>query len=634
MTGTLGTGYARKAVREGSIGGPGGAFRMDDRRTSFFQVIPVLLDGGEVPRRKALEAVLGAVEAYDRGGRDPGTPASDPALAVLRAQYRLMPVLRGRLKGVLAEGGTRWVGPIVRRLETCTGRDLRLVLDFAKVLGLPDLLPGLERVLGGEDRFAAVLALQAVGAMDDRRATSLLVSSLDREDLRWTAVAMLRRRGIPETMGVLARHLQDPSPEVRLEAIGALAGFQDRRLIPYLARVAREDPVPRVRQAAAAGAASMALDLGVSLPEEDLQPAVEVGGDRSPLDRWLAEARRQGASDLHLVPGSPPAYRIHGELREIEGPALSESECRDLVRSVVPEALQEEVLRAMGGDFSHDLPGVGRHRVNVFLERRGWSAVFRLVPSRPPHARELGLPPQVREAAGLSQGLVLVTGRSGSGKTSTLAALVDRINEARACHVVMLEDPIEYVHERKRALVNQREIGRHSASFPAALRAALREDPDVIVVGEMRDLLTMRMAIEAAETGHLVLATLHTPTAVGAIQRLIESFPASEQAQVRLMLADSLRLVVAQMLVRRRNGQGRVGVFEVLPVTMAVSALIRENKLAQLLAQMQVGRGEGLRTMDVALAERVRAGDITLEDAASRAQNPEVLRAAVGGGQP
>ncbi|MBP7126391.1 PilT/PilU family type 4a pilus ATPase [Myxococcota bacterium] len=607
---------------------------MDERRTSFFTVVPVLLDGGEVPRRKALEAILGAVEAFDRGDQGPGTPAADPVLAVLRSQYRLMPVLRGRLKGVLAEAGTRWVGPVLRRLQTCKGRDLRLVLDFAKVLALPDLLPGLEQVIEGEDRFGAVLALQAAGAVDDRRATVLLTKALEREDLRWTAVAMLRRRGIPETMGVLARHLQDPSPEVRLETIGALAGFQDRRLIPYLARVAREDGVPRVRQAAAAGAASLALELGVPLPPEDLQPAVQAGGEQGPLDRWLAEARRQGASDLHLVPGSPPAFRIHGELREIQGPPLTEAECRDLVMSVVPESLREEVVRAMGGDFSHDLPGVGRHRVNVFQERRGWSAVFRLVPTRPPHVRELGLPPQVREAAGLTQGLVLVTGRSGSGKTSTLAALVDRINEARPCHVVMLEDPIEYVHERKRALVNQREIGRHSASFPAALRAALREDPDVIVVGEMRDLLTMRMAIEAAETGHLVLATLHTPTAVGAIQRLIESFPASEQAQVRLMLADSLRLVVAQMLVRRRSGSGRVGVFEVLPVTMAVSALIRENKLAQLLAQMQVGRGEGFRPMDVALAERVRTGDISLEDAVSRAQNPEVLRAAVGGVQP
>jgi len=607
---------------------------MDERRSSFFQLVPVLLEGGEVHRRKALDVILGAVEAFDRRDPDPGTPTQDPLLAVLRSQYRLLPVLRSRMKGVLAEGGSRWVAPVLRRLETLRGRDLRLVLDFSKTLAMPDLLPGLATVLEGEDRFAAVLALQAVGAVEDRRATGLLARALDREDLRWSAVAMLRLRAVPETMGLLARHLQDPSPEVRLETVGALTVFLDRRLIPYLARLAREDPAPRVRQAAAAGAASLALELGVPLPEEDLRPAVEVAGERSLLERWLAEARSQGASDLHLVPGSPPAFRIHGELQDVQGPALSEAECRDLVFSVVPEPLRQQVVQAMGGDFSHDLPGVGRHRVNVFQERRGWSAVFRLVPSRPPHVRELGLPPPVREAAGLTQGLVLVTGRSGSGKTSTLAALVDRINESRPCHVVMLEDPIEYLHERKRALVNQREIGRHSASFPAALRAALREDPDVIVVGEMRDLLTMRMAIEAAETGHLVMATLHTPTAVGAIQRLIESFPATEQAQVRLMLADSLRLVVAQMLVRRKNGPGRVGVFEVLPVTMAVSALIRENKLAQLQAQMQVGRGEGFRTMDTALAERVRAGEISLEDAVSRAQNPEVLRAAVGGGTP
>jgi len=329
---------------------------------------------------------------------------------------------------------------------------------------------------------------------------------------------------------------------------------------------------------------------------------------------------------VHLVPESAPCFRIHGELREARPEPLTREECASMLLDIAPDNAQEAIRNDLQADFPYVLEGVGRHRVNVFAERRGLASVIRLVPPAAPGPDTLGLPPRVRDITSMQNGLVLVTGRTGSGKSTTQAALVDLLNEARPVHIITLEDPIEYLHERKRGLVNQREIGRHSVSCPAALRAALREDPDVMVGGEMRDLVTMRLAVEAAETGHLVIATLHTPTAVGAVQRLIEAFPVAEQQQVRLMLSDSLRMVIAQSLVKRVDGAGRVGVFELLLCTQPVSALIRENKLNQVLGVMQTGKENGMRTFDMALLDLVASHAITGEEGYSRAQSKDAFK--------
>lgn len=592
-------------------------------------LVQALLDGNDAQRRRALDVLVAAVGQADASGEP--APGHDPLLALLRAQHSLLPSGRERLHRSLGEVADRLVPAIARRLGCLAGGNLRMVVELARGLGLAALVPALRPLMSGADRWTAVLALQAVSESEGTEATSVLVEALGHEDLRWTAVALLADRGALESMPHVARLLGDPNVEVRLEAVRALQAFGDRRLVPYLARCASSDPESRVRDRAASAARRVASLHGVPLDESDLRPVVRLELPEAPFDRLLAEARQRGASDVHLVPGSPPAFRIHGDLVNASDVLLTREDTEALLLPTVPARLREELERDLGADFSHVVPGVGRHRVNVFMERRGWSAVVRLIPGEPPRLRELGLPTLVREIVSLNQGLVLVTGRSGSGKSTTMAALVDLLNEMRPVHVITLEDPIEYLHERKQALVNQREIGRHSESFPLALRAALREDPDVMVVGEMRDLVTMRMAVEAAETGHLVIATLHTPTAVGAIQRLIEAFPSAEQQQVRLMLADALRMVVAQALIRRKKGPGRVGAFELLVCTPAIGALIRENKLTQVAAQMQIARADGMKTLDHALLELVAAGEISPEDAYARALNKEAFRGMLPG---
>jgi len=603
--------------------------RQTGSRTRPAAIVQALLEGNEAQHRRALEVLVASIGSADAAGES--APSQDPLLALLHAQRNLLASGRERLHRSLADIGERLAPAIDRRLARLSGADQRMVIGLARGLALPALLPALVRLLEAPDRWTAMMALQAIGQTDGPEATSVLVAALDRDDLRWTAVALLADRGAQEAMPDVARLLSDANVEVRLEVIRALLNFGDRRLVPYFIRSASSDPDSRVRDQAAVAARRLAARHGVPLDEADLRPIVRLALPDAPFDRLLAEARQRGASDVHIVPGSPAAFRIHGELLDVTSEPLTREDAEALILPAVPERLRAGLERDLGADFSHVVPGIGRHRVNVFLERRGWSAVARLIPGEPPRLRDLGLPAIVREIVSMNQGFVLVTGRSGSGKSTTMAALVDLLNELRPAHIITLEDPIEYLHERKQALVNQREIGRHSESFPHALRAALREDPDVMVVGEMRDLVTMRMAVEAAETGHLVIATLHTPTAVGAIQRMVEAFPASEQQQVRLMLADALRMVIAQTLVRRKKGPGRVGAFELLVCNQAVSALVRENKLTQVAAQMQIARSEGMKTLDNALLELMQAGEITPEDAYAKATNKEAFRALMPG---
>ncbi len=335
-------------------------------------------------------------------------------------------------------------------------------------------------------------------------------------------------------------------------------------------------------------------------------------GGADALAELIRRAAALRASDVHLTAGAPPCFRVAGELVPTGSEALSPAAVEELVGSLLSPEHRERLAERGQVDLAGSLPGVGRFRLNAYRQRGSLAAALRLIPTRVPRLDELGLPPVVADLARLPNGLVLVTGPTGSGKTTTLAAMVSLINEERACHVVTLEDPIEYLHAHGRALVNQREVGLDTCSFAEALRAALRQDPDVILVGEMRDLETMAIALTAAETGHLVLSSLHTSGAAQTVERIVDAFPPHQQEQVRVQLASVLRGIVAQLLLPA-PGRRRVLAAEVLVATPAARNLIRENKTHQLASVIQTGARHGMRTMEQSLRLLREAGAIEEE---------------------
>jgi twitching motility protein PilT len=312
------------------------------------------------------------------------------------------------------------------------------------------------------------------------------------------------------------------------------------------------------------------------------------------------------ASDLHLSSNMPPLIRVDGHMQPLDaaiGP-LSPEAISLLLHPIMPEKNREEYGRRHDTDFAYEIAGLARFRANAFLDRKGPGAVFRVIPVKILTAEELGLSPHILQLCRLTKGLVLVTGPTGSGKSTTLCAMIDYINRNRTDHIITIEDPIEFVHENKNCLINQREVGTHTAGFKEALRAAMREDPDIVLVGELRDLETVAIAIETAETGHLVFGTLHTTTAASTVDRVIDQFPTDQQSQIRIMLSESLKGVIAQNLCRKIGG-GRVAVLEVLLINSAISNLIRESKTFQIPSMMQVGRSQGMVSLNEALMELV-----------------------------
>ncbi|HJS74273.1 MAG TPA: type IV pilus twitching motility protein PilT [Vicinamibacteria bacterium] len=333
------------------------------------------------------------------------------------------------------------------------------------------------------------------------------------------------------------------------------------------------------------------------------------------MDSLLRHMVESGASDLHLSSGSCPVLRVHGEIQFLrDRGTLSSDEIRRLVDSILTEETRSVFEEKRDADCAYEIPGVSRFRVNVFEDRHGIGTVCRTIPVSIMTAEQLGLPQAVLDLCFLNKGLVLVTGPTGSGKTTTLAAMVDYINKKRTDHIITIEDPIEFVHGNQNCLVNQRQVGKHTKSFKAALRAALREDPDIVMVGEMRDLETVSIAIETAETGHLVFGTLHTNTAVATVDRIIDQFPPDQQAQIRVMLADSLKGVVAQVLCKKKGG-GRVAALEVLIGTSALASLIREGKTFQIPSIMQTSKKQGMTTMNDALFALVKQGAVEAKEA-------------------
>lgn len=345
------------------------------------------------------------------------------------------------------------------------------------------------------------------------------------------------------------------------------------------------------------------------------------------LDDLLIGMLEHKASDLHLSANHPPYLRLHGDMTPMpEYGVLSSDQIHEILKAIMPEGNREEFARNHDTDFAYPYSEHARFRVNMFMDRLGVGAVLRTIPATIPTSEDLNLPKVIREFCKLSKGLVVVTGPTGSGKSTTLAAMIDLINRQRNEHIITIEDPIEFVHQPIRCLINQREVHRHTKSFSAALRAALREDPDIVLVGEMRDLETIEIAIETAETGHLVFGTLHTNTAPTTVNRIIDKFPADRQNQIRTMLADSLRGVIAQTLCRRSDGKGRVAAFEILISTTAIAANIREGKTYQIASAMQTGRAAGMVNFNDSLIELAKTGQITPEEAYLRAVEKADMR--------
>lgn len=344
------------------------------------------------------------------------------------------------------------------------------------------------------------------------------------------------------------------------------------------------------------------------------------------IDAFFKLMNDQGASDLHLVSGQPPALRIRGDMERIKYKVLENDELKAMLYEIAPEHKVKTFEETGDIDFGYEIPGIARYRANFFMQKYGVAAVFRQIPEHIMSAEELGLPTVVSKLATLPRGLVLVTGPTGSGKSTTLAAIIDVANRNRKDHIITVEDPIEFVHESKGCIINHREVGLHTKTFSAALKGALREDPDIILVGEMRDLETISLAVEASATGHLVFATLHTTSAPKTVDRVIEVFPASEQAQIRSTLADGIRAVIAQVLFKRIDKKDRCVALEIMIANPAVRNLIRESKTHQIPSMIQTGRKYGMQLLDDAIMELLDKGWISADEAYTKANDKGKFR--------
>ncbi len=487
---------------------------------------------------------------------------------------------------------------------------------------LPALL--VERgAVSGKD-LAAALAHEA-----GLRFIDLSEASLHPEAAIAIPAEVARRR---QALGVdfdgprLVAAFADPWDEDALAEVAAAAGSEVDAAVAERGELARAIESVYAPDTGA-GPAPLRAVVGREMPppgEDEVLPLH--------LNHCLELVVELGGSDLHLTAGARPMVRVHGAIRPLtDFPVLTGSRVRQMIYAILSPKQRETFESELELDTSHTIPGKGRFRVNVFLQRDSVGAVMRVIPFEIVPFASLGLPPSVANFAELSRGLVLVTGPTGSGKSTTLASLIDIVNRTKPVHIMTVEDPIEFLHGHKRAIVNQREVGEDTRSFAAALKHVLRQDPDVILVGEMRDLETIGTALTAAETGHLVFATLHTQDAPQSIDRVIDVFPSHQQSQIRVQLAASLQGVVTQQLVPVAGGRGRAVSVEVLVATPAVRNLVREGKIHQIYSTMQAGARYGMQTMDQSLAALVKSRRITLETALERAANPDDLRRLTGG---
>jgi len=407
---------------------------------------------------------------------------------------------------------------------------------------------------------------------------------------------------------------QAPVKEIRKVQLSMADGSAPAR--PRQPAASRADAAPSAPSDTAVPERTAAVEVGV--------PSRPAGcaGRKEALHAFLRQASEARASDLHVHAGSPLRLRVFGQLESPGDAPLEPADCEAMLADALDDDQWRKLAQHGQVDLAYDLEGVGRFRCNVYRQQRGLDGTFRLVSPRPPTLEELGLPDTLARFTGYHQGMVLLTGPAGCGKSATMAALLDMVNESREEHIITVEDPIEVVHPSKKCLVNQRQVGPHTETFARALRAALREDPDIIGIGELRDLETIALALTAAETGHFVLATLHTNSAIRTINRLIGVFPPNQQSQVRTMVSESLRAVISQRLVRRQDGEGRVPALEIMVVNHAVANMIRENKTVQIQSILQTGAAHGMGLLDESLTRLVQDGTITQEEARKHCDDP------------
>lgn len=576
------------------------------------QVIPLLAEGEESVRAAVIQLV---VHMRDRAAA---------VRKIILFSGSLMGWMRERIHRTVKEAGEPLIDVVVELMLHEDQEVRRSALLFSTHFTSPRMVDPVIRMLADDDWWIRVVAIDMLGRLGDERAVDPLIAALDDDEIRWSAVEALSRIGSPRALKPIARLLGDPVASVRLEVVRAIEVFDDPRALPLLMKVMRADPEIELRERAMQAYKAITHRHQMAVDEAELRAAVgyDTRSGRQ-LDRLLAETRRIGASDFHLSIDTTPTVRLDGELRRIGKRAFTAEDTERTVLEVLTPAQREVFDREHQLDFCYEVAGVGRYRANVYRERLGVGGVFRVIPNEVPNIVDLRLPPHLADITSYNQGLVIVSGPAGCGKTTTLSALVNLLNETWRGHIITLEDPIEFIHPFKGCLVNQREVGLHTKSFSAALRAALREDPDAVVVGEMRDLETMSLALTAAETGHLVIATMHTTSARKTVDRIIDAFPPREQGQVRAMLSESLKVVITQSLVPRKDQPGRVACFEVLMVTTAVSNLIRDQKTHQLPSLMQIGRKVGMSTVDQSLLDLHHAGLISAEDAYLRATKKE-----------
>jgi twitching motility protein PilT len=578
------------------------------------QVLPLMASGGAGIRSAVLKILL---RLEDR-------------CAVVR-RYLLFSKglagwIRDRALESMREFGDALVEPTIALLSEADESLRGTAVLVAGTFGDPRVVPAIIPLLEDSDWWVRITAAESLGRLGDVRAVEPLCRSLQDTETRWAAAEALGRIGDPAALQPLARLLQDPAVEVRIEALLALRRFRHPKILEVMRRVASDDPDRVVR--------GRALELAEEVARRDAKPFedhdevagralhLEAGENEPPLHRMLIATRERGASDLHVSVGQPPLMRRRGDLVPLFDRSLTKPETDQLLARILSDEQRRRLREEHQVDLCYWIPRAGRYRANLFQDQQGLNAVFRVIAEKPPTTSDIGLPDAVNDIAAHHQGLVLVCGPAGSGKTTTLAALVNLFNETRHDHIITLEDPVEFVHPFKNCLINQREVGAHTGSFARALRAALREDPDVIVIGDLRDTESMGLALTAAETGHIVFGTLNSVNAVKAVDRVISSFPAGRQAQTRAALADSLRFVVAQRLVPGADGE-RIACFEVLRGVLSVANLIRDGKTYQLPSCLQVGRSQGMQTFDDALRQHLRHRRITPEAAYRAAENKE-----------
>ena len=524
------------------------------------------------------------------------------------------------------------LGPDIVRLMGDPDEDVRaMALLLGSTLENREAVPHIVKLLVDPDWWLRMIDAETLGKCGGARAVPALVAALAEPDSTMVCIEALARIRDPKALVVVARLLNRPEVEIRIEVLNALKEFADPRCLPLLLRIAEEDPSRAVRDRAGKLAEQWSTSLGpttagrIRIPEELRDAKMR---EYLPVQTLLVQAREEDASDLHILVDAPPVFRIHGRLIDVAGESVLSSErARALLEALLGPRERDLLQRNKQVDFCHTIPEIGRYRCNVYVERQGLAGAFRVIPNEVPTLDQIGLPSHLADIVNLHQGLVVVAGPSGSGKSTTLAALVNLFNEHRRSHILLLEDPIEYVHAAKGCLINQREVGRHTTSFASALRGALREDPDVIVVGQMRDAETVRLAIDTSETGHLVIGTMNTTSAPKTVDRIVQSFPIAEQQQIRVMLGETLKCVICQQPVPGAEGGGRIALFEVMMGTMGVRMLIRDAKTYQIARQMQIGETKGHVTIDSALSQLLAAGKITAETAWRRAKNRQIFEA-------